>query len=41
MKRLMDDAAYIDGVLADGAERASAIARPVMDAVKDIIGFIH
>ena len=41
MKRLMDDAAHIDGVLKDGAERASAIARPVMDAVKDIIGFIH
>ncbi len=41
MKRLMDDAAYIDGILKDGAERASAIARPVMDAVKDIIGFIH
>ncbi len=41
MKRLMDDTAYIDGVLEDGAERASAIARPVMDAVKDIVGFIH
>jgi tryptophanyl-tRNA synthetase len=41
MKRLMDDTAYIDGVLKDGAERASAIARPVMDAVKDIVGFIH
>jgi tryptophanyl-tRNA synthetase len=41
MKRLMDDAAYIDGVLEDGAERASAIAKPVMDSVKDIIGFIH
>ena len=41
MKRLMDDATYIDGILKDGAERASAIARPVMDAVKDIVGFIH
>ncbi len=41
MKRLMDDAAYIDSVLKDGGERASAIARPVMDGVKDIIGFIR
>jgi len=41
MKRLMDDTVYIDGILKDGAERASAIARPVMDAVKDIIGFIR
>ncbi|MDK9695909.1 MAG: tryptophan--tRNA ligase [Siculibacillus sp.] len=41
MKRLMDDTAHIDAVLRDGAERASAIARPVMDAVKDIIGFLR
>lgn len=41
MKRLTADPAYIDSVLADGAERASAIARPNMDAVKDIVGFIR
>jgi tryptophanyl-tRNA synthetase len=41
MKRLMDDTVFIDGVLRQGAERASAIARPVMDAVKDIVGFLR
>ncbi|MHB2168293.1 tryptophan--tRNA ligase [Alsobacter sp. R-9] len=41
MKRLQADPAYIDGVLRDGSERARAIARPVMDAVKDIVGFIR
>ena len=41
MKRLMADAPYIDSVLAEGAERADAIARPTMDAVKDIVGFIR
>ena len=35
------DPAYIDQVLCDGAERADAIARPNMDAVKDIVGFIR
>jgi hypothetical protein len=25
----------------DGAERARAIARPVMDSVKDIVGFVR
>jgi tryptophanyl-tRNA synthetase len=28
-------------VLGDGAARAEAIARPNMDAVKDILGFIR
>lgn len=41
MRRLMDDKSYIDQVLADGAERASAIANPILDQVKDIIGFIR
>ena len=41
MKRLTADAAYIDGVLGDGAERASAIARETLDAVKDIVGFVR
>jgi tryptophanyl-tRNA synthetase len=41
MKRLMADAAHIDAVLRDGGERAAAIARPVMNAVKDIVGFIR
>ena len=41
MKRLTGDPAFIDSVLADGSERAGAIARKTMDAVKDILGFIR
>ena len=41
MKRLVADTAHIDAILAQGAERASAVARPVMDAVKDIVGFLR
>ena len=39
MRRLMDDPAEIDRVLKDGAERAAAIADPVLDEVKKIVGF--
>ena len=39
MNRLLADTAYIEGVLADGAARASAIAAPVMRDVKKIVGF--
>ena len=41
MKRLVADPAHIDSVLAAGAERATAIAAPVMNAVKDIVGFLR
>jgi tryptophanyl-tRNA synthetase len=41
MRRLTADAAYIDAVLSDGADRARAIAKPNMDAVKDIVGFVR
>ncbi len=41
MKRLVQDTAYIDSVLADGAQRAAAIAEPNMNAVKDIVGFVR
>jgi tryptophanyl-tRNA synthetase len=41
MKRLVADPGHIDRVLGDGAARAEAIARPNMDAVKDILGFIR
>ena len=41
MKRLVDDPAHIDGVLADGSARAQAIAAETMKAVKDIVGFIR
>ncbi len=41
LKRLMQDEAYIDSVLADGAQRAHAIAAKTMNSVKDIVGLIH
>ncbi len=40
MRRLMDDKSHIDKILCEGAEKASAIAEPVLDQVKDIVGFI-
>ncbi len=39
--RLTADSAYVDTVLAEGAEKARAIATPNMDAVKDILGLIR
>jgi tryptophanyl-tRNA synthetase len=41
MKRLVQDPAYIDKVLAQGADRASMIAAETMMAVKDIVGFVR
>jgi tryptophanyl-tRNA synthetase len=40
-QRLTADPAEIDRILADGAARAREIARPVMDQVKDIVGFVR
>jgi tryptophanyl-tRNA synthetase len=40
MRRLMDDKAQIDAVLKEGAEKASAIAEPVLKDVRRIIGFL-
>jgi tryptophanyl-tRNA synthetase len=40
MRRLMEDKAEIDSVLRDGAEKASAIAEPVLKDVRKIIGFL-
>ena len=39
--RLVQDPAYIDSVLADGSDRARAIASETINAVKDIVGFIR
>lgn len=39
MRRLMQDTTEIDRVLRDGTERASAVADPVVDEVKRIVGF--
>jgi tryptophanyl-tRNA synthetase len=41
MKRLMNDPAEIDAVLRDGAERARAIAAPILREVEDIVGFLR
>jgi tryptophanyl-tRNA synthetase len=41
MKRLTQDPVYIDGVLADGSQRAQALAADTMKAVKDIVGFVR
>ena len=40
MRRLMDDPSHIDAILADGAERAAAIADPIRDRVYEIVGLI-
>ena len=41
IRRLMTDPGEIDRVLADGSARARAIASPILDEVKDIVGFIR
>ncbi|PZA11072.1 tryptophan--tRNA ligase [Rhodopseudomonas palustris] len=41
MKRLSADHAYVDSVLADGSDRARAIAAETMVAVKDIMGMVR
>jgi tryptophanyl-tRNA synthetase len=41
MTRLLGDPAEIDRILANGARRARAIAGPIMNDVKDIVGFLR
>ena len=41
MKRLMADPAEIDRILGDGAERANAIAEPILNRTYDIVGMIR
>ncbi len=41
MIRLSADPDYVDSVLAEGAEKARAIARPIMDSVKDVVGLVR
>ena len=41
MTRLMQDVAEIDRILGRGAERAEAIARPILEQTYDIIGMIR
>ena len=40
MRELLKNPSDIDAVLADGAERAAEIARPLMAEVRDIVGFL-
>jgi tryptophanyl-tRNA synthetase len=41
MARLMRDTAEIDRILARGAERADAIARPILEQTYDILGMVR
>ncbi|MBL4639280.1 MAG: tryptophan--tRNA ligase, partial [Kordiimonadaceae bacterium] len=40
MTKLIADPAYIDSVLKDGGERASAMAAPILAEVKEAVGFL-
>ncbi|MGB1406382.1 MAG: tryptophan--tRNA ligase [Parvibaculales bacterium] len=40
MRRLNDDPGAVDAMLAEGAERARAIAEPVMAEVRKLVGFL-
>ncbi|MEM9880292.1 MAG: tryptophan--tRNA ligase [Pseudomonadota bacterium] len=41
MTRLSSDRAYVENLLSDGAQRASALAAPVIAEVKELVGFIN
>ncbi|MFC0278885.1 tryptophan--tRNA ligase [Falsigemmobacter intermedius] len=41
MARLMQDPSEIDRILSRGAERADAIARPILEEVYDIVGMVR
>ena len=40
MRRLLADPAEIDRILKNGADKARALAAPIMDEVKKRVGFI-
>ena len=40
MTRLNNDPAHVDAILADGAERARALADPIMADVRKLVGFL-
>jgi tryptophanyl-tRNA synthetase len=40
MRRISADPAYVDKVLADGGDRARALAEPTMKMVRQIVGFL-
>ena len=41
MRRLMDDTGHVDAVLKDGAQRARAIAEPIIAEIKETVGFLN
>ncbi|WP_019221932.1 tryptophan--tRNA ligase [Bartonella senegalensis] len=41
LRRLHQESGYIDSVLRDGAQRASALAEKNMKKVREIVGFLH
>jgi len=41
MRRLVDDPGHVDAVLKDGAARARTIAQPIIDEIKETVGFLH
>ncbi|TVQ35544.1 MAG: tryptophan--tRNA ligase [Geminicoccaceae bacterium] len=41
MRRLLADPSHLDAVLASGAERAQAMAAPILDEVRDAVGFLQ
>ena len=41
MNKMMADKGYIDGVLSSGADKARAIAGPIYQEVKKIVGFVR
>ncbi|MCO5090485.1 tryptophan--tRNA ligase [Bosea sp. (in: a-proteobacteria)] len=41
MRRLLAEPRHIDAILGAGADRADAIAAPIMREVKDIVGFVR
>ena len=41
MRRLMADPGHVDAILRDGAERAAALAAPILREVHDVVGFLR
>ncbi|WP_421707655.1 tryptophan--tRNA ligase [Algihabitans sp.] len=41
MQRMAGDPTYVDGILRSGAEKANAIAEPILREVQDIVGFLR
>jgi len=41
MRRLMADTGHVDNVLRKGVEKARALAQPILDEVKDTVGYLR